>query len=134
MSRKTTSDEKKFISLRLLSQTQSPSDIVKPFISFNPKIWNKGEANTYGRQHSYNGLEITLEYHADLEVDEEISRLLDAVQPFQSYLTGLDDEWEIEISCVLYYSDSAPSLNLDKALIAKLAGISASIDIDLYPI
>jgi len=64
-------------------------------------------------------------------MEEQVIRLLDELSPHANAISRLSEEDEVELSCVIYSSET-PSLNFPKQLISKISALGASLDIDLY--
>lgn len=125
-------DDEIHVSIRFLSETNSPEQLRQLFGPRVGKSWCKGEANRLGRVHEFNGFEIALAKDSGYEIDDKISRLLDLIEPVRESIVAID--WFVQISCVVYFSSAFPAVNLSTKLIKRIADVGASLDFDVYPI
>ncbi|WP_048327213.1 DUF4279 domain-containing protein, partial [Crocosphaera watsonii] len=61
-----------------------------------------------------------------------IKSLFEELHPVWGVLQEISNNYDLEISCVVYTDGEVPSIHLDQEIINKSQQINAEIDVDLY--
>ena len=127
--------EKTIVSLRLATfGDTSPAlfeSLQRRFPTAN--TWAKGERNSkYGVVEKSSGIEV-LPPTDKGQINDRIVAVLSLVEPHAEEIRDFATEGVVQITCVIYFEESFPALNFSPELISQIAGIGASLDIDVYP-
>ncbi len=70
------------------------------------------------------------------DVGAHINELLDIVNPLTKRIGDLmrENDFVSEIGCTLYVSDQMPAINFEPGLVAQLAALGATVDVDIVQI
>ncbi|MGK7883824.1 MAG: DUF4279 domain-containing protein [Crocosphaera sp.] len=111
-----------------------PQNITDKLGIIPKKTWKTGDLinpkGTIKRKH--NGWVIESKLSKDNDLENHIKSLFKQLQPVWNRLQKISNNYDIEISCVIYTDGEVPSIHLDKEIINKSKQINAEIDIDLY--
>ena len=122
---------KTYVSLRLMSSSKSPEQMFLELEVPADHSWRKGErrkkASVVARE---NGYEFRLDQPGEMSLEEQTDLLLARVDPISDRIRTLGCD-VVQLACVLYASQM-PAICFSSSVIAKLARLSASIDVDLY--
>ena len=98
------------------------------------KTWKIGDLihpkGTIKRKH--NGWVIESNLSKDNEIEDHIKSLFEELRPVWGVLQEISNNYDLEISCVVYTDGEVPSIHLDQEIINKSQQINAEIDVDLY--
>jgi hypothetical protein len=121
--------------LRLLSDNNSPEEISSRIKISSAKSWKQGEKNqTTKMLYQENGWEIKSNLGDEIDVVKKIVDVLSLIEPYKKEINLLKENWDVEIACVIYYSEPSPPLNFDASLLRQIGEVGASLDIDIYNI
>ena len=80
----------------------------------------------------HNGWVIESNLSKDNEIEDHIKSLFEELHPVWGVLQEISNNYDLEISCVVYTDGEVPSIHLDQEIINKSQQINAEIDVDLY--
>lgn len=110
---------------------------VTALTGITPSIsWQIGELidERAALRHKQSGWRVESSLPPSAELGDHVKDVLARLRAGWAPLKGLAAQFGAEISCVLYvtYGGGTPSVNLDKDTVARIADLTADIDIDLY--
>ena len=125
-------EEKTIVRLKIVSSNLTPKEISAAIGLRCNKSWRPGDRR--GRtiiRETTNGWILNSGLTEASSLEEQISHLLNRLEPSAEKLRALSEQESVELSCVIYASAS-PALNFSKSTIDQISRIGASLDIDLY--
>lgn len=97
------------------------------------RTWRTGELITERAIVRYKNNGWTLRSNVSGDLNEEISDVLDLLQPAWSQFVALSSRSYAEIACVVYsYGGARPPIHFDRDIVRRAAELNAAIDVDLY--
>src|SRR5262249_38378634 len=117
---------------RVTGFSEAPSEMLRKLGIKAPDRWKAGDSRATNTilKHKENGFRVRATRQvADFE--ERVKRLVVKVYPFKSQLAEL--KADCQLACVFYLSGSErPVVFFSKEVLARLAELEASIDVDFY--
>ncbi|MEE4666906.1 DUF4279 domain-containing protein [Pseudomonas alliivorans] len=119
----------------MITSDHMTSSQITDFIGFaGDNIWNAGDSKADAKVvESDSGLVFQSRLARSLDLSFHIGSIMSRLKGAERELLSFSalSGCEIQLSCVVY-SDSAPPLNFEKAVMRWVGDIGASLDIDLY--
>jgi len=124
--------EETIVRLKLRSRIYSPEKLVELSGLNCQRSWRIGERRgKSGIVEEDNGCVVESGLPKSATLDEHMAALLAVLAPCTAQLRSLSEHTDIELSCVVY-GKTVPALNFSRKTIDQIAGLGASLDIDLY--
>lgn len=123
---------KTFVTFVVRSAQMAELDLVNSIGGEFTRTWSQGEPRgTSPIVESDNGVELSDVVEACDDPAIAVSDMLDRISPYVPNVVALGRDVIVELKCAVY-SASPPPLFFDKKIIARIAAVGASFDIDLY--
>lgn len=119
-----------FVILQITSEKLEARDFL---LKLRPdRVWKIGDFKERTKLvEKNNGWSISERYDDAVSVSESVADFLKRVEGHCELFKSLPRTCNVMLRCAVYSEDS-PALFFNESLVAKMAGINASFDIDLY--
>ena len=95
--------------------------------------WSEGDINPRNNQpQKYMNWNLESGLDDTHPIEDHISALFLILEPLQSILTSLSNDYNLCIQCVGYFPASGHGIHLDKSIIYKASNLGLSFDYDFY--
>jgi hypothetical protein len=123
------------VRLIIADEACSPEEITRRTGLQPTKTWQRGEQRLKtSLVEKENGWELKSPLPKVAALLQHVDYILSTIEPCRSQLTEFTRNHESVLACAVYFDEQMPELYLDRGVIARLADLNVSVDIDLYDI
>ena len=124
------------VRFKILSESLSPEDISERLGLRPSRSWRKGESDRKKASQNmakWNGWIYDSGCSADISLADQVAALLHTLEPLQSAIHHISDLCDLAIS-VVSYCNPDKSIYLGKEVVALIAALGASFDLEMYEV